>query len=27
MTQGGGKGRYRDKKVESYDPLGSSLML
>jgi len=27
MTQGGGRGRDREEKVESYDPLESSLML
>jgi len=29
MTRGGGggRGRYREEKVEGYDPLGSSLML
>ena len=27
MTRGGVRGRDREEKVESYDPLGSSLML
>jgi len=27
MTQGGGRRRDREEKVEGYDPLGSSLML